>query len=63
MDKSKRIVCCILAVLISAAIYGWTLWYYQDYWFHIKGSLKGQVLGLPVALLVGGLTVLLAAIL
>lgn len=28
MDKSKRIVYCILAVLISAAIYGWTLWYY-----------------------------------
>lgn len=33
---------------------------YQDYWFHIKGSLKGQALGLPVALLVGGLTALLA---
>lgn len=34
---------------------------YQDYWFHIKGSLKGQVLGLPAALLVGGLTALLTA--
>lgn len=29
---------------------------YHDYWFHIKGSLKGQALGLPVALLAGGLT-------
>lgn len=29
---------------------------YHDYWFHIRGSLKGQVIGLPVALLVGGLT-------
>lgn len=29
---------------------------YRDYWFHIRGSLVGQVLGLPVALLVGGLT-------
>lgn len=28
---------------------------YRDYWFHIRGSLVGQVLGLPVALLVGGL--------
>ena len=36
---------------------------YQNYWFHIKGSLKGQVLGLPVALLVGGLTVFLAIML
>lgn len=36
---------------------------YQDYWFHIKGSLKGQGLGLPVALLVGVLTALLTAIL
>ena len=29
---------------------------YRDYWFHIRGSFMGQVLGLPVALLVGGLT-------
>ena len=36
---------------------------YQDYWFHIKGSLAGQVLGLPVALLAGGLTALLSALL
>lgn len=36
---------------------------YQDYWFHIKGSLKGQGLGLPIALLVGVLTALLTAIL
>lgn len=36
---------------------------YQDYWFHIKGSLKGQVLGLLVALLVGGLAALLTVIL
>lgn len=34
---------------------------YQDYWFHIKESLKGQVLGLPVALLAGGLTAFMAA--
>lgn len=32
---------------------------YRDYWFHIKGSLKGQLLGLPVALLVGGLTLVI----
>lgn len=36
---------------------------YQDYGFHIRESLKGQVLGLPVALLTGGLTALLTAIL
>lgn len=36
---------------------------YQDYWFHIKGSLNGQVLGLPVALLAGGLTAFMAAML
>lgn len=29
---------------------------YRDYWFHIRHSLVGQVLGLLVALLVGGLT-------
>ncbi|MBQ8280274.1 MAG: hypothetical protein IJZ23_10565 [Roseburia sp.] len=26
---------------------------YKDYWFHIKGSVKGMLIGLPVALLVG----------
>lgn len=26
---------------------------YKDYWFHIKGSLKGMVLGLPAALVAG----------
>lgn len=31
---------------------------YQDYWFHIKGSLKGQLIGLPAALLAGVLTAL-----
>lgn len=36
---------------------------YQDYWFHIKGSLKGQALGLPVALLAGGAAALLTAVL
>lgn len=35
---------------------------YLDYWFHMKESLKGQVLGLPVALLAGGLTAFMAAI-
>lgn len=35
---------------------------YQDYWFHIKGSLKGQALGLLAALVAGGLTALLAAV-
>lgn len=34
---------------------------YLDYWFHIKGSLKGQLIGLPVAVLVGILTALLGA--
>lgn len=33
---------------------------YQDYWFHIKGSLKGQIMGLPVCLLVGGFTAVAA---
>ena len=33
---------------------------YQDYWFHIKSSFKGQIIGLPVALLVGGLTMAIA---
>lgn len=33
---------------------------YQDYWFHIKGSLKGQLMGLPVCLLVGDLIAVLA---
>lgn len=33
---------------------------YQDYWFHIRGGFKGQIIGLPVALLVGGLTAVFA---
>lgn len=33
---------------------------YQDYWFHIRASLKGQVIGVPVALVAGGLTEALA---
>lgn len=32
---------------------------YKDYWFHIRGSFMGQALGMPVALLVGGLTALI----
>ena len=32
---------------------------YQDYWFHIKGSLTGQAFGLPAAPLVGGLTMVI----
>lgn len=36
---------------------------YQDYLFHIKGSVKGQLIGLPVCALVGGLTALLTKIL
>lgn len=32
---------------------------YQDYWFHVKGSLKGQIIGLPICLFVGGPTVIL----
>ena len=32
---------------------------YQDYWFHIKSSFRGQLIGLPVALLVGGLTAII----
>lgn len=35
---------------------------YHDYWFHIKESLKGMLLGLPVCLLVGGITALLEAL-
>ncbi|MGN0774793.1 MAG: hypothetical protein ACI4MP_13500 [Candidatus Ventricola sp.] len=33
---------------------------YQDYWFHIRASLRGQVIGLPIALVAGGLTEALA---
>ncbi|MBD5119315.1 MAG: hypothetical protein HDT37_09475 [Clostridiales bacterium] len=35
---------------------------YQDYWFHIKGSLKGQIIGLPVALLAGGLVIVIGVV-
>lgn len=35
---------------------------YQDYWFRIKGSLKGQIIGLPVALLVVGLVIVIGVI-
>ena len=31
---------------------------YHDYWFHAKASLKGMLIGLPVALIVGGLVLL-----
>ena len=31
---------------------------YHDYWFHAKASLKGMLIGLPVALIVGGLVTL-----
>ena len=31
---------------------------YHDYWFHAKGSLKGMIIGLPAALVVGGLAAL-----
>lgn len=33
---------------------------YKDYWFHIKGSCKGMLIGLPVALLVGLFVTLIA---
>lgn len=35
---------------------------YHDYGFHIRESVKGMLIGLPVCLLVGGLTALLAII-
>lgn len=35
---------------------------YHDYGFHIRESAKGMLIGLPVCLLVGGLTALLAVI-
>lgn len=35
---------------------------YQDYWFHIKSSFRGQLIGLPVALLVGGLTAIIEVV-
>ena len=35
---------------------------YHDYGFHIRQSCIGMLIGLPVALLVGGLTALLAAV-
>ena len=31
---------------------------YHDYWFHTKASLRGMLIGLPVALIVGALTAL-----
>lgn len=35
---------------------------YHDYGFHMRESAKGMLIGLPVCLLVGGLTVLLAIV-
>lgn len=35
---------------------------YHDYGFHIRESVKGMLIGLPVCLLVGGLTALLAVV-
>lgn len=35
---------------------------YHDYGFHIRESAKGMLIGLPVCLLVGGLTALLAIV-
>jgi len=32
---------------------------YHDYWFHIKGALIGMLLGIPAALVAGGIVVLL----
>ena len=32
---------------------------YHDYWFHIKGSLIGMLLGIPAALVAGLMTVIL----
>ena len=31
---------------------------YHDYWFHIKGALIGMLLGIPAALVAGGIVVL-----
>ena len=36
---------------------------YHDYWFHAKASLKGMFIGLPVALIVGGLVSLCGRVL
>lgn len=36
---------------------------YHDYGFHIRESIKGMLIGLPVCLLVGGLTAFLAVML
>ena len=32
---------------------------YHDYWFHIKGALIGMLLGIPAALVAGGIVTLL----
>ena len=32
---------------------------YHDYWFHIKGSFTGMLLGLPIALVVGAIVALI----
>ena len=32
---------------------------YHDYWFHIKGALIGMLLGIPAALVAGGIVALL----
>ena len=34
---------------------------YHDYWFHIKGSLLGMLLGIPAALMAGLMTILLSS--
>ena len=36
---------------------------YLNYGFHLIGGMKGQLIGLPVALLVGGLVALLGVVL
>ena len=36
---------------------------YHDYWFHTKASLRGMIIGLPVALIVGGLVALCGQVL
>ena len=31
---------------------------YKDYWFHIKGSIRGSLIGIPACVLIGLLIIL-----
>ncbi len=64
-------ICAVIIYLVNGARsfwegfgYTYLLWTivdaYHDYWFHIKGSFTGMLLGLPIALVVGAIVALIA---